>query len=247
MSKKNFLIKARSSIKESIKEQQKVNIKPMKSPLVIIFLGKPGSGKGTQAELFGEKMGLDYVGSGDLLRERKLKNDFTGKKTKRVVDTGGLIPTPVIFKLWLDKFEKLKNKKNLKGFVMDGSPRKILEAYLIDEALGWYEWNKNVKVMLIDVSNKEVIWRLTKRRICKKCEEIIPYVGKFREIKKCPKCGGELIKRADDTVLGVKSRLGWFRTDVQPVINYYRKTGRLIKINGEQNIKDVFKEVLKKL
>ena len=220
-------------------------MKLSKKPLVIIFLGKPGSGKGTQAELLGEKLGLDYIGSGDLLRERALKEDFTGRKTKIVTDTGGLIPTPVIFKLWLDKFEELKNRKKLKGFVIDGSPRKILEAYLIDEALEWYEWDKNVKIMLIDISNKEAIWRLVKRRICKKCEAIIPYVGKFREIKKCPKCGGELIHRADDTVSGVKNRLAWFRTDVQPVINYYRKTGRLIKINGEQSIEAVFQDIFK--
>jgi len=217
----------------------------MKKPLVIIFLGKPGSGKGTQAELLGGKLGLDYVGSGDLLRGRKTKKDFTGTKLQKVVDTGGLVPTPVIFKLWLDKFEDFKKKKNLKGFIMDGSPRKIFEAYLIDEALEWYEWDKNVKVMLIDISNKEAIWRLTKRRICKKCGEIVPYIGKFREMKNCPKCKGELIQRADDTVTGVKNRLNWFKTDVQPVIYYYRKTGRLIKINGEQSIEDVFRDILK--
>lgn len=219
----------------------------IKNPLVVIFLGKPGSGKGTQAKLLGQKFGLDYVGSGDLLRARKAINDFTGEKLKKVVDAGGLVPTPIIFKLWLDKFEELKKRKKLKGFIMDGSPRKIFEAYLVDEALEWYQWNKNVKVMLIDISDKEAIWRLTKRRICKKCGEIVPYVGKFREIKNCPKCKGELIRRADDTIAGVKRRLNWFKTDVQPVINFYRKTGRLIKINGEQSIEDVFKDILKAL
>lgn len=222
-------------------------MKHSKGPLIIIFLGKPGSGKGTQAELLGKKLGLDYVGSGDLLRERKKKKDFNGRKIAKVIDKGGLVPTPVVFKLWLDKFEELKEKKNLKGFVIDGSPRKILEAYLIDEALEWYEWDKNVKIMLIDISDKEAIWRLTKRRICQKCKEIIPYVGEFKNVKKCPKCGGQLIRRPDDTISGVKKRLSWFRTEVQPVINYYRKTNRLIKINGEQSIEDVFKEILKKL
>ena len=66
-------------------------------------------------------------------------------------------------------------------------------------------------------------------------------------MKKCPKCGGELMHRTDDTIAGVKSRLAWFRTDVQPVINFYRKTKRLIKINGEQSIEDVFKDILKVL
>jgi len=212
---------------------------------IIIFLGKPGSGKGTQAELLGEKLGLDYVGSGELLRSRKTIKDFTGKKVASVIDKGGLLPTPVIFKLWLDRFEELKKIKSLKGFIMDGSPRKILEAYLLNDALRWYEWEKFVKVMLIDISNKEVVWRLTKRRICKKCGEIIPFVGEFRKVKRCPKCNGELVKRVDDTVGGVKNRLGWFKTDVQPVINYYKKTGKLVKINGEQSIENVFKDILK--
>jgi adenylate kinase len=81
--------------------------------------------------------------------------------------------------------------------------------------------------------------------MCKDCKELIPFVGEFRKMKKCPKCGGELIKRADDTVASAKNRLKWYKTDVQPIVNYYKKTGRLIKINGEQGIEDVFKDVLK--
>ena len=66
-------------------------------------------------------------------------------------------------------------------------------------------------------------------------------------MKKCPKCGGKLVKRPDDTVAAVKNRLTWFKTDVQPILNYYRKTGRLIKVNGEQSIENVFKDILKQL
>lgn len=219
----------------------------MKKSLIIILLGRPGSGKGTQAKLLGEKLKLNCIGSGDLLRKKSEEKDFIGKKIKSVINMGGLVPTPVIFKLWLDKFEELKKKKNLKGFIIDGSPRKILEAYLIDESLEWYEWGKNIKVILIDISPKEAIWRLTKRRICKKCKKTIPYLGKFKEFKKCSECGGELIHRPDDTIAGVKKRLAWFKTEVQPVINFYKKTKRLVKINGEQNIEDVFKEIFNQL
>lgn len=212
---------------------------------IVIFLGKSGSGKGTQAKLLQKKFGLDYIGSGDLLRARGKKKDFTGKKIAKILFKGNLIPMPAIFKLWIDKVEKLKNKKKLKGFIMDGNPRRITEAYLIDEALEFYEWDKNVKILLIHISNKEAIWRLTKRRICKKCKKIIPFVGQFRKIKRCPKCNSQLIGRSDDTIKAVKNRLKWFKTEVQPIINYYRKTGRLIKVNGEQSIEDVFKDILK--
>ena len=215
--------------------------------LIILLFGKSGAGKGTQADLLVEKMGLEYIGSGDLLRARKNKADFTGKKIAEVMQKGGLIPTPVIFKLWVDKVDNLKGKENLKGFIIDGSPRKIFEAYLMDELLEWYEWKENLRLVLIHISDREAIWRLTKRRQCTKCKEIIPFVGEFRKIKKCPKCGGKLVKRSDDTLAAVKNRLKWFKTDVQPIINYYRRTGRLLKINGEQSIENVFKDVLKAL
>jgi len=216
-----------------------------KNPAVVILLGKSGSGKGTQAELLKKKFGLDYIGSGDLLRGRMKEDDFTGKKVAKVMREGGLHPTAIIFKLWLDKVERIKRRGDFKGLIMDGNPRKLLEAYLIDGALDWYEWNKNVKVFLVDISNKEAITRLTTRRICKDCKEILPFIGEYKNMKECPKCKGELIKRIDDTVSSAKNRLKWFKTDVQPVINYYRKTGRLIKINGEQSIEGVSRDILK--
>lgn len=214
-----------------------------KNPLIVTLLGKSGSGKGTQADLLVEKFGLEHIGSGDLLRVRSKENDFTGKKLSQTLKKGNLVPTPVILKLWLDRVEELKNKKNLRGFVMDGNPRKILEAYFIDETFEWYSWK--LKAILIDISDKEAVVRLTKRRICKNCKEIIPYIGKFKNIKDCPKCGGQLIARNDDKLTAVKKRLTWFKREVQPIINYYKKTGRLIKINGEQSIEKVFKDILK--
>jgi len=217
-----------------------------KKPFIFILIGKSGSGKGTQGDLLVKKFGLDHIVSGDLLRARMKQSDFTGKKIKDLMVKGILHPTSVIIKLWLDKVQEIKDsKKNFKGLVMDGNPRRLLEAEIIDQAFDWYEWGNNVKVLLIDISDKEAIDRLTKRRICKNCKEIIPYVGDFKNIKKCHKCGGELIKRADDTVSSAKNRMAWFKKDVMPVVNYYKKTGRLIKINGEQPIDKVFKDILK--
>ncbi|MGD0576620.1 MAG: nucleoside monophosphate kinase [Candidatus Staskawiczbacteria bacterium] len=216
------------------------------SKQVIILLGKSGSGKGTQAELLKEKFGYAHVISGDLLRSRAKKSDFTGKKLANVLAHGGLAPTGVIFKLWLDKMEKIENDENLKGVILDGNPRKIKEAYLVDEVFDWYEW-KNVKAILIDISDQVAAFRLGKRRICKnkKCGNIIPFTDKYKDIKKCPKCGSELILRNDDNPKSVEKRLSWFKTEVQPIVDYYKKTGRLVKINGEGTIEDIFKEILK--
>ncbi|GMX58387.1 MAG: adenylate kinase [Candidatus Microsyncoccus archaeolyticus] len=214
------------------------------SPSIIIFLGKSGAGKDTQMELLREKMGFDFINSGDLLRERKKTEDFTGKKISQVIDCGGLILTPVIFKLWMEEFEKIKNRGDVKGIIMDGSPRKIKEAYLLDEALEWYEWEKNINVILIDISDDEAIERIGKRRYCEKCKEIYIYDGKMEN---CEKCGSKLVKRPDDEIEGIKKRLAWFKEEVEPVINHYKETGHLKVINGEQEIEKVFEDILKAL
>ncbi len=215
------------------------------NPSIIIFLGKSGCGKGTQVELLRKKTGLDYLGSGELLRERKKIDDFTGRKISQVIDNGGIVATPVIFHLWMEKFEELKNKPDFKGVILDGSPRKIKEAYLLEEALEWFEWGKNIKVLLIDISDEEVIRRINKRRICGQCKEILT----FEEgMEKCPKCGSkELFKRLDDEIEGVEKRLAWFKEEVGPVIDYYKEQGDLLVINGEQSIEKVFEDVLQAL
>jgi adenylate kinase len=216
----------------------------MENPLIIILLGKAGAGKDTQMELLREKIGLDYVGSGELLRERKKIDDFTGNKISQTIDNGGLVLTPVVFQLWIKKLEELKNRGDVKGIIIDGSPRKIKEAFLLDEALEWYEWNKNIKALLIDISDKEAIERIEKRKYCSQCKEIYIYDGKG---EKCSKCGGELIQREDDQIDGIKKRLDWFKKEVEPVIDYYKEGDRLIAIDGEQSIEKVFEDILKKL
>lgn len=217
----------------------------MKKPLIIIILGAQGSGKGTQAKMLMKRFGLEYISSGDLLRARKKKKDFTGIKTGQVIDQGIRIHTPVIFKMWMDKFEEFKKKPRFKGFIIEGSPRTVAEAELLELALDWYEWLENKKVIYIDISLKEAVWRLTKRRMCRKCGRIMPFVGQFRKMKKCDKCGGELFTRKDDNEKAIRKRLGWFKKEVMPVINYYKKRRELIKINGEQSIEDVFQDILK--
>ena len=210
---------------------------------VIILLGLPGSGKGTQAELLQKEFGFICMGSGTLLRARKGTDDFTGNKIASVIDKGNRVPTPVIAKMWMEEFEKYKTE-GFKGLIIDGSPRTILEKDLIEQALGWYEWLENKKIILVDISTEQSVMRLTKRRNCKECGRPIPFIGELKNIEKCPDCGGELVGREDDNEEGVRSRLEWFKTDVQPVVDYYEEKGELLRINGEQSIEGVFKDVL---
>ena len=220
----------------------------MQNPKVFIIIGPAGSGKGTQAKLLCQKFGLEYVGSGDTLRARQKVGDFTGRKLAKIMKRGALVPSLMIADIWINEFEKLKKRhKKVRGIVLDGWARAILEAELMDEALNWYEWDKNVKIILLNISRKESYNRLTKRRQCKKCGQLIPWVGEFKKLKKCNKCGGELIVRVDDTLESIKKRLEEYKNQTIPAINCYKKQRRLIEINGEQSIEDVFKEILRKI
>ncbi len=214
-----------------------------KQPQIIILLGRSGCGKGTQAKLLMKEFSSDYLGSGALLRERSKQSDFTGKKLKQVMDKGDLVPTPVMFRLWADKIAKMREKVGKKGLIIDGSPRSLLEAKLMNSAFKWYEWD-NVKVILLDISEQEAFSRLTNRRICKDCGRLIPWVGEFKDLKKCDKCGGELETRFDDKPEAIQARLDYYKKDVQPAVDYYEEQGRLIKVDGGQSIDNVYKEII---
>jgi adenylate kinase len=218
-----------------------------KSPLIVILLGKSGSGKGTQVNLLKDKLGLDFLGTGALLRERKKVGDFSANKIASVIDNGGIVPTPVAFKLWMDKFEEFKNKGDkFKGVILDGSPRKLKEADLMTDALAWFEWDKRVKIMLIDISDEEAINRIAKRKICSKCGNIVVVSGS-NDSDVCSVCGEILVIRPDDTIEGTKKRLEWFKEEVEEAIKYYESMGRLIKINGEQSVEGVFNDIMKEI
>jgi len=214
---------------------------------IIILLGPPGAGKGTQARLLQKKFDLDYFGSGEILRKRKLVDDFTGRKIQEKMDAGELLASPIMIDIWINTFEEIKKNNNFKGIIMDGSPRRLHEAEMLEQALDWYEWNSNKTPVFINLSQQNAVDRLTKRRICVKCKKNIPYVGEYKTMKVCDACGGELVKRVDDEPEDIVERFKWYETDVLPTVDFYRKQGTLIEINGDQSIEDVHKEIMEKL
>jgi len=216
---------------------------------VFTLLGRAGCGKGTQAKLLMEKFGLIYIGSGEILRALGKEDNFNGKKIEETIDQGKLAPTFLIFEQWINRLSKIKlsANENFRGIIFDGSPRNLIEAQMMREAMVWYEWDKNFKAVLVDISREEAFNRLTRRRQCKSCGQLIPYVGEYKNLEKCDKCDGELIVRLDDTPEAINLRLDLFEQEVMLVVDFFEKSGHLIKINGEQSIEKVFEEILEKI
>ncbi|MCH7828372.1 nucleoside monophosphate kinase [Patescibacteria group bacterium] len=190
---------------------------PSKRFPIVIILGKSGSGKGTQAKLLSDKTGFHIVSSGKLLRSRIKKKDFLGKKLRKIIYGGGLAPSPLIFHLWLHEFERLLPQRKIKGLIFEGSPRKLYEAFLLDEVLEFYSANKNMRVVHIQLSNKEARKRLHKRG------------------------------RVDDELNEVNKRLRWFKIEVTPTVKHYRMEKILVEVNGEQSVEKVHQEIMRKL
>jgi len=216
----------------------------MEKPLNFVLIGRSGSGKGTQAKLLMERFGnLFYISTGDLFRDLLKQDTDAGKRVKKIVTSGGLPFDDLATTLWMH--EIAYHVKEEQGIMADGFPRRIEEAQALDEFLEFLERKENTFYLLIDISRQEAFDRLTKRRICQKCEELIPWVGDFKKLKVCHKCGGKLIERPDDKPEAIKSRLDYYDERVSQVVDHYEKQGVLIKISGDQSIEDVFKDILK--
>ena len=183
---------------------------------VLIVLGKSGSGKGTQVEALAQKYNLKIISSGNLLRARKQEKDFVGNRIGEIIDAGGLVPTPVIFHMWLHELEAAQVNTGINGIIFEGSPRKLYEAWLLDETLWFYHLDGNAQAVYLDISDEEAVKRLLARG------------------------------RDDDKEDAIRERLAWFTDEVTPAVEYYKGKGKLIEINGEQSIEDVNREVMEK-
>lgn len=215
-------------------------------PLNFVLIGRSGSGKGTQAKLLMEKFGdFFYLSTGDLFRNLTEQKTDVGERVKRIVESGGLPYDDLATALWMR--EIAYNLKKDQGLIADGFPRRLEEAKDLYEFMDFLERNNKTFYLLIDISREEAFNRLSKRRICKKCGRLIPWVGEFKKLENCDQCGGELETRPDDTEEAINNRLDYFEKNVVPAIKFYEEKGKLIKINGEPPIEKVFEEILEKI
>ena len=193
----------------------------------IVLLGAPGAGKGTQAALIAKEYNIPHISTGDILRRNIKEQTELGKLAKSYIDKGALVPDEVVIDIVKDRLSE-SDAKN--GFVLDGFPRSVRQAEILDDMLE-KSGDKITSVIYIKVDDEEIVNRLTGRMICSKCQA--PY--HVRDHKpavegKCDKCGGDLIVRDDDNPETIRKRLKVFHETTFPLVKFYSERGLLAEI-----------------
>lgn len=205
---------------------------------VIILLGPPASGKGTQASRLAAELKIPHISTGDLFRENIKNNTELGQQVKSIMDAGKLVPDEIVLDML---FDRVARPDCANGYVLDGFPRTIPQAESFDKRLSD---KQKVIVLNLDVKDETLIKRTAGRLSCKACGHIQnKYFSPPAKDGVCDKCGGELVQRPDDKEEVVKERLRVYNAQTQPLIAYYTKQNKLKTINGEKSPDQVFAEL----
>jgi len=210
----------------------------------LVLLGPPGSGKGTQAKMVSEKMGIPQVSTGDILREAVARGTELGRKARSYMDAGQLVPDDVMLGL-MEK--RIGEADCARGYILDGFPRTLAQALGLDEILSRRGEAIDLAI-LIEVGDDTVVKRLTRRRVCPACHALYNLdTDPPKDDNRCDRCGVELVLRSDDEETTVRTRLNVYRNDTLPLADYYDSKGILRKVDGEGTIDDVFSSIMEVL
>ena len=200
----------------------------------LVFLGPPGAGKGTQATMVSDACDIPHISTGEMLRQAIADGTTLGIDAQTYVSKGALVPDEVVIGI-IKETLCLPMCKN--GFLLDGFPRTIPQAQALSGITALDA------VVNIDVPTVRLIERLSGRRQCTACK-FICHITSIAECETCPECGAALYRRDDDNPQAVEHRLSVYRQQTQPLITYYDANGRLININGDQDIPRVFDDIM---
>jgi len=204
-----------------------------------IIMGPQASGKGTQGKLLAEKFDIPRISTGDIFRKEIAEQTEIGKLVDEYLKSGKLVPDHITSSIAKKRLSKMDCKK---GFILDGYPRNLDQALFLDSI------TPVDKVILVNISDKEAIKRISNRRVCIDCGSsynLISNPPKKKDI--CDKCGGKIVFRSDDYPKAIAKRLEIYRSQSRPMLRFYAKKNILIKVQGMQSIEGVYSDILKKL
>ncbi len=203
----------------------------------IIFLGPPGAGKGTQAQMICDALQIPQISTGDILRRAMKDGTETGLKAKSFIDAGKLVPDEVIIDIVK---ERLAMDDCKGGYILDGFPRTVPQAEALDT------FASIDCVIDLDVADQVLVDRLSGRRVCLKCGATY-HVSMLNGETRCAKCGEELVQRNDDKAETVLNRLKSYHSKTEPLVNFYEGRGKLVKVDGAGGMDEIFAEIMKAL
>lgn len=207
----------------------------------IVLLGAPGSGKGTQAKKLMAEKNIPQVSTGDMLREAVAAGTRFGIKAKAVMDAGDLVPDDVVLGIIS---ERLTQPDAENGFILDGFPRTTQQALDLEDLLDEMGTPLDTAV-LMDVDFDILLKRLTGRRTCSLTGKLLNvHFSSQDELDACTNAGGELIQREDDNEETISNRLDVYRDNTEPLIDFYRQRRKLVTINAEGSIDEVYQRLL---
>lgn len=209
----------------------------------LVLFGPPGAGKGTQATLLVEKLGVEHISTGNALREAVANGTEVGLKAKSYMDVGELVPDEVVISIAKEKLASVGDR----GYLLDGFPRTIAQAEALDVALS--EIDKPLDAVVnLEVDDEELVRRLSGRQMCVDCKEPYHNISKPSNLGDiCEKCNGKLMTRDDDKPEAVRNRLNVYKEQTAPVLGYYEKKGLLKTVDAVGSIDDIFGRILNTL
>lgn len=204
----------------------------------LILLGAPGAGKGTQAEVICKTLHIPAISTGNILREAIKNGTALGMEAKSYMDGGKLVPDEIVINILK---ERLQQDDCRNGFILDGFPRTVPQAEALDQM------NIRIdRVIDIEVPDEKITARLSGRRVCESCGASYHTMYKpSREEGVCDACGGRTVQRKDDHPDTVKERLRVYHEQTEPLIDYYTKTGKLVVVEGQEEVADTTALTLK--
>lgn len=205
--------------------------------MILVILGPPGAGKGTQASKLSERLGIRHLSTGDLLREEVAQQTPLGKEAKSYMSRGELVPDSLVIRIIRKQIENSED-----GVILDGFPRNLNQAQQLDKYLRKSE-KRIDKVINLKVSEDTIVRRLTGRAICSNCGKIFS-LSNMGSSATCPDCGGKIQQRKDDNAETIRNRMKVYREETSPLIGYYRERGLLQDISGEGSPDEIFSRIV---